>query len=63
MVPAVRAQLPDVGLNVPVEFVAKLTIPVGVDGLDEVSVTVAVQLLGVPTVTELGRQETDVAVV
>ncbi len=63
VVPAVRVQLADVGLNVPVEFVVKLTVPVGVVELDEVSVTVAVQVLAVPTVTELGRQETDVVVV
>jgi hypothetical protein len=56
-------QLADVGLNVPVEFVVKLTVPVGVVGLDEVSVTVTVQVLAVPTVTELGRQATDVVVV
>jgi len=61
-IPAVRVQLADVGLNVPVEFVVKLTVPVGVVGLDEVSVTVTVQVLAVPTVTELGRQATDVVV-
>jgi hypothetical protein len=36
-------------------FAVNPTIPVGVDGADEVSVTVAVQVVGVPTVTELGE--------
>jgi hypothetical protein len=40
-----------------------VTVPVGVVGDGEVSVTVAVQDVLVPTVTELGAQTTDVAVV
>jgi hypothetical protein len=45
VVPAAVVQLAEVGLNVPVEFVVKLTDPVGVVGPLEVSVTVAVQLV------------------
>jgi hypothetical protein len=49
-VPASKVQLAEVGLNVPVEFVVKLMDPVGVDGLVvEVSATVAMQLVGLPT--------------
>ena len=44
-------------LNVPVLFVVKLTVPVGVVGVDEVSVTVAVQLAALSTVSEPGEQE------
>lgn len=61
--PAARVQLADVGANVPVLFVVKLTVPVGDVGDVDVSVTVAVQLLGVPVVTELGEQLTLVVVV
>ena len=50
-------------LKVPVESVERLTEPVGVDGLDEVSVTVTVQLVAVPVVIEPGEQATDVVVV
>ena len=53
--PAVNVQLADVGVNVPVELVVKLTEPVGVVGLVELSVTVAVQVLAVLTVTEPGE--------
>ena len=53
--PAARVQLADVGVNVPVELVVKLTEPVGVVGLVELSVTVAVQVLAVLTVTEAGE--------
>jgi len=56
-------QLAAVGVKVPVEFVVKLTVPVGVVGLDDVSVTVAVQLLALLTVTEAGEQATEVVVV
>lgn len=52
-----------VGLKVPVLFVVKVTLPVGVVGVDDVSVTVAVQLVLVPAVTVLGEQETLVVVV
>ncbi len=63
VVPAARVQLADMGLKVPVLFVAKLTVPVGVVGEVELSVTVAVQLVEVPDVTELGEQVTLVVVV
>jgi hypothetical protein len=49
-----RLQLPP-GENVPVEFVTKLTVPVGLVGPEDVSVTVAVQLVAVPVVRELGE--------
>jgi len=55
VVPAANVQLADVGVNVPVELVVKLTEPVGVVGLVDVSVTVAVQVLAVLTVTEPGE--------
>jgi hypothetical protein len=48
-------QLAAAGVKVPVELVVKLTMPVGVVGLDELSVTVAVQLVAEPTVTETGE--------
>jgi hypothetical protein len=51
-----------VEVNVPVEFVVKVTVPVGVVGLDDVSVIVAVQVDADPTLTELGAHVTDVAV-
>jgi len=56
VVPAARVQLADTGLKVPVLFVVKLTVPEGVVGLDDVSVTVAAQLVAVPEVTEAGVQ-------
>jgi len=55
VVPAARVQLAEEGVKVPVEFVANATVPVGVVGLVEVSVTVAVQLLAVFTMTEAGE--------
>jgi hypothetical protein len=63
-VPAVRAQVaaPGPGMNPPVLFVVKLTVPLGVVGDAEVSVTVAVQLLSVLMVTELGEHVTLVVV-
>jgi hypothetical protein len=51
-----------VGENVPVEFVVKLTVPVGVVALEDVSVTVAVQLVAVPAVTAAGEHATLVVV-
>jgi len=54
-VPAASVQLAEEGVKVPVEFVVKATAPVGVVGLDEVSVTVTVQVLALFTVTELGE--------
>jgi hypothetical protein len=62
-VPATSVQVADTGLNVPVLFVVRLTVPVGVVGDDDESVTVAVQELGVLTVTELGEQVREVVVV
>jgi hypothetical protein len=61
LVPAARAQDGD-GENVPVEFVVKLTVPVGVVALEDVSVTVAVQLVAVPAVTAAGEHATLVVV-
>jgi len=62
VVPAARVQDADVGLKVPVLLVVKLTVPVGVVGLDEVSVTVTVQLVTTPDATELGEHVTLVPV-
>ena len=50
------------GENVPVELVVKLSVPVGVVTLDDVSVTVAVQLDAVPAVTAAGEHATPVVV-
>jgi hypothetical protein len=58
--PAARVQ---VAAGVPVELDVKVTVPVGVVGLDDVSVRVAVQLVAVLTVTELGVHCTLVLVV
>ena len=55
-----RVQL--VALNVPVLLVVKPTVPVGVVGLALVSVTVAVQVVGVLSRTLDGEQLTDVVV-
>ena len=63
IVPAARVQLAEVGMKVPVLFVVNATVPVGLVGDVEVSVTVAVQLVEVPDVTELGEQATLVVVV
>ena len=52
-----------VALNVPVLLVVKPTVPVGVVGLALVSVTVAVQVVGVLSRTLDGEQLTDVVVV
>ena len=50
--PAIRVQLAEIGLNVPVELVVKLTEPEGVVGpVTAVSVTVAVQLVETPAWT------------
>ncbi len=59
--PAARVQV-DEGLKIPVEFVVKLTVPVGVLGLLEVSMTLAVQVVGVFTTTEPIEQLTFVCV-
>lgn len=54
-VPADKAQLAETGLKVPVELVVKLTEPTGVVAPDaDVSVTVAVQVEGVLTITDSG---------
>jgi len=53
-------QLAKVGENVPVELVVKVTEPVGLVGDVDVSVTVAVQVLAVFTVTDEGEQAIDV---
>jgi hypothetical protein len=50
-------------LNIPVPLLVNKTEPVGVVGLVEVSVTVAVQMDGLLTVTEPGKHETEVVVV
>ena len=55
-----RVQL--VGLKVPVPLLVKLTVPVGVVGEAVVSVTVAVQVVGLPTETVYGVQLTLVLV-
>jgi len=62
VVPAASVQLAEDGVKVPVEFVANATVPMGVLGLVEVSVTVAVQLVAVLTVTEAGEHRTLVLV-
>jgi hypothetical protein len=52
------------GVNVPVELVVKLTLPVGVITVPtEVSVTVAVHVVGWPGDTEAGEHTTPVEVV
>jgi len=61
-VPGARLQDAVVGLKVPVEFVAKLTDPLGVVGVADVSVTVAVHVLAVLIVTDAGEHETVVVV-
>ena len=61
--PATSAQLLE-GLNVPVELVAKVAEPVGVTApVPELSVTVAVQLVGVLSRTLAGVHDTVVVVV
>ena len=55
VVPADRLQLADVGLNVPVLFVVKPTVPVGAVGVPDVSVTVTVHVEDVLTCTDPGE--------
>jgi hypothetical protein len=50
------------GVKAPVELVVKVTDPVGVVGVADVSVTVAVQLVGWLTTIDEGEQETLVVV-
>src|SRR5437016_13075118 len=45
--PATSVHVADDGLNVPVEFVVKVTVPAGIVGLVELSITIAVQLADV----------------
>ena len=54
VVAAASVQLAEVGLNVPVEFVVKLTVLVGVVGVPDVSVTVTVHVEDVLTCTDPG---------
>ena len=63
VVPATRAHVAEVGLKVPVEFVVKPAVPVGVIAPDtDMSVTVAVHVAGEPMVVVFGTQETLVLV-
>ena len=50
-------------VNVPVPLLVKVTVPVGVVGVAEVSVTVAVQDVDAPKATVEGLQDTVVVVV
>ena len=52
----------DDGLKLPALSLARLTAPVGVVGLVEKSVTVTVQVVVVPTLTDPGLQTTEVVV-
>jgi hypothetical protein len=49
-------------VKVPGLSLAKVAVPVGVAGLEEESVTVAVHTVWTPTLTEPGLQEMDVVV-
>ena len=63
VVPAARVHVVEVGVNVPVELVVKPTVPVGVVAPDtDVSVTVAVHVVGELMVRVFGTQETLVLV-
>jgi len=63
-IPDDRVQVPaGVPVKVPEPLLVKVTVPVGVVGLVEVSMTVTVQDVATPTLTELGEQETEVDVV
>lgn len=62
VVPAASVHIPFDGVNVPVLFVVKVTVPVGVVGEALVSVTVAVQLVGLLSATDPGEQLTVVVV-
>jgi len=56
------ASVQDAAENVPVPLLVQLTVPVGVTGIADVSVTVAVQDDAVPVVTDAGVQLTAVVV-
>src|SRR5437667_252930 len=60
--PATSVHVADDGLNVPVEFVVKVTVPAGTVGLVELSITLAVQLADVLTEAEPGLQVTTIFV-
>ena len=60
--PAASVHVADDGLNVPVEFVVKVTVPDGTVGLVELSITLAVQLADVLTEAEPGLQVTTIFV-
>ena len=63
VVPTARVQVAEVGVNVPVEFVVNPTVPVGVVAPDDdVSVTVAVHIVGEIMIRVFGTQETLVLV-
>ena len=59
--PATSVQVAD-GLKLPVLLVAKSTLPVGTVGLVDVSITRAVQVVGLLTTTDPGEQVTVVCV-
>jgi hypothetical protein len=50
------------GAKVPRLLLENVTVPMGVVGLEEKSVTFAVHTAGAPTLTDPGLQETDVVV-
>ena len=62
VVPAARVHVVEVGVNVPGELDVKPTVPVGVVDPDDVSVTVAVHVVGETMVRVFGTQETLVVV-
>ena len=49
-------------VNVPVPLLVNATVPVGVVGVDDVSVTVAVHVVDAPKATLEGAQDTDAVV-
>ena len=60
--PGARVHVAEEGVNVPVLFVVKPTLPPGVVGVEDKSVTVAVHVLAMLVLRELGEQETVVDV-
>ncbi len=60
--PATSLHDADVGLKVPVEFVVKVTVPVGTVGFFELSTTLTVQVVAVLTKTDPWEQLTTVFV-
>jgi hypothetical protein len=59
---AVRVHWPLIGVNVPDPLDVIVTVPPGLVGAALMSVTVALQLVGVPTTTDPGVQVTVVVV-